>query len=129
MPWQKQTVTSGLEMAMTSPALGEVGKPMSVALTAVAPSGMPLEIIQSLPAGVQVDTPSLDELVTAGTITKYDCADGKLTLSIPALEPGQTFAATYKVVPTLAGTLRSAASEIRAGSTRFFVQPSTWTIR
>ena len=98
-------------------------------MTAIAPSGTDVKIVQSLPAGVQPDTASLEALVSAGTITKFEAADGKLELYIPALEPGATFTAKYKVIPTLAGTLRSAASTIEAGATKFHVQPSEWTVK
>lgn len=130
VPWQKQPTTGGLEMTVTpSPVVAEVGKPITLALAAIAPSGTGLEIVQALPAGVQVDTPSLQALVDAGTITSFEVADGKLELSIPALEPGQTFGAAYKVIPTLAGTLRSAASTITARGTRYFVPPAAWIVR
>ncbi len=129
VPWEKQTTQQGLEMAVTpSPVSALVGVPVDLSISAIAPSNVEVKIVQSLPAGVQPDTASLDALVTAGTITKYEAAEGKLTLTIPAMAPGQTFAAKYKVVPTLAGTLRSAASTIEAGATKFAVQPSSWTV-
>jgi hypothetical protein len=109
--------------------VASVGKPVEVTVVAIAPSGGEVKIVQSLPAGVQPDTASLDALVTAGTITKHEEADGKLTLTIPALEPGATFTAKYKLIATLAGTLRSAASTIETGSTKFHVPPSEWTVK
>jgi hypothetical protein len=130
VPWKKQTTQQGLEMTVTpAPVTAVIGKPVELTIQAIAPSGTDVKIVQSLPAGVQPDTASLDELVTASTITKYEAADGKLTLYIPALDPGQTFNAKYKVIATLAGTLRSAASTIEAGSTKFSVQPSEWTVK
>ena len=130
VPWEKQTTQQGLEMAVTpSPVTAQVGVPVELSIGAIAPSGTEVKIEQSLPAGVSPDTASLDALVTAGTITKYEAAEGKLTFTIPAMNPGQTFAAKYKVIPTLAGTLRSAASTIEAGSTKFAVQPSSWTVK
>ncbi|CAN5917075.1 hypothetical protein BH11MYX3_BH11MYX3_06120 [soil metagenome] len=130
VPWQKQTTQQGLEMAMTpSPVAAQVGKPVELTITAIAPSNIAVKIVQSLPAGVQPDTATLQALVDAGTITKFESADGKLTLFVPAMQPGQTFTAKYKVIATLAGTLRSAASTIEAGSTKFRVQPSEWAIK
>jgi hypothetical protein len=105
-----------------------VGKPQPITLTAIAPSGMPLHIQHALPAGVQIDKPSLDALVASGTIARFTVADGKLDLHVNALQPGQTWSATYRAIPTLGGTLRTAASVIEAGSTRIYVPPSVWTI-
>ncbi len=47
---------------------------------------------------------------------------------MPALTPGQTFAATFRVIPTLAGTLHSSASSIAGAGTTVHVPPTTWTI-
>jgi hypothetical protein len=107
----------------------QVGKPVEVAVSAIAPSGSEVTITQALPAGVQPETASLDALVAADTITKYEIADGALTLTIPPLAPGKTFSAKYKLIPTLAGTLRSAASTIEMGAAKYYVQPSVWTVR
>jgi len=69
VPWTKQTTQGGLEMSLTpAPVIGEVGKPIEVTIAAIAPSGAEIEIVQSLPAGVQVDTPSLQALVEAGAL-------------------------------------------------------------
>ena len=130
VPWEKQTTQQGLEMAMTpSPVTAQIGKPVELTISAIAPSNIAVKIVQSLPAGVQPDTATLQALVDAGTITKFESADGKLTLFVPPMDPGETFTAKYKVIATLAGTLRSAASTIEAGSTKFSVQPSHWTIK
>ncbi len=128
-PWPKQAVKGGLELALPSTIAASVGKPQSITLTAIAPSGMPMHIQQALPAGVQIDKPSLDALVSAGTLTRYQVADGKLDLYVPPLQPGQTWSASYRAIPTLGGTLRTTASLIEAESTQVFVPPSTWTIR
>ena len=108
---------------------GTVGKPTEVVLRAVAPSGMEIHIQQALPAGVQVDTPSLEKLVEAETIARYEVATGKVDLYIDPLDPGETFAASYRVIPTLAGKLHSAASLIEGGDTVNHVPPSEWVIK
>lgn len=133
VPWEKSTVKAGLELALPAKVEGTVGKPVEVAVTAVAPSGMPLHIEQALPAGVQVDRPSVEALVAEGKITRFVIADGKLELFVPALLPGHTFAVTYRAIPTLAGSLRSAASKIEStvGGTEhvFHVPPTSWVVR
>jgi hypothetical protein len=129
VPWEKQTVQAGLELALPATMTATVGRPAEIAVTAIAPSGMPLHIQQSLPAGVQVDRPSLEALVAAGTIERFDTADGTIDLYVPAMQPGQTFTARYRVIPTLAGTLRSSASRIEGGGHEFLVPPAVWTIK
>jgi hypothetical protein len=128
-PWPKQQVKGGLELASPATVTATVGKPQPVTLTAIAPAGMPLHIQQALPAGVQIDKPSLDALVSGGSVSRYQVADGKLDLYVSALQPGQTWSATYRAIPTLGGTLRTTASMIEAGMTQIFVPPTTWTIR
>jgi len=133
VPWDKQAVHEGLELALPAHLDATVGKPLDLTLTAVAPSGIALHIRQALPAGVQVDTPSLQAQVAAGagggSIERFVAADGSLDLYVPALEPGKTFTLTYRVVPTLGGTLHSGASLIEAGTHQFHVPPTEWTIK
>jgi len=129
VPWQKQATQGGVELALPETVAAVVGQPTTIAVTAIAPSGMDLHIQQALPTGVQVDTPSLQALVDAGTITRFVAADGTVDLYIAALDPGAMFSAKYRVVPTLAGTLHTTASMIEAGATTFHVPPSTWTVR
>ena len=129
VPWETQTTQHGLELALPARIEGSVGKPTEIAITAIAPSNVAVHIRHALPAGVQVDRPSLDALVSSGQIQRFELADGKVDLDIAPLQPGQTFNAKYKVIPTLAGTLRSAASLIESGTTSYYVPPSAWTIR
>jgi hypothetical protein len=129
VPWEKQTTQQGLELALPAKLEGTVGKPTEITLTAIAPSGRDVHIRHALPAGVQVDRPSLEALVTSGQLQRFELADGKVELHLTQLQPGQTFTAKYKVIPTLAGTLRSAASLIETGTTSYFVPPSDWVIR
>jgi len=129
VPWEKQPAAQGLELALPTGLTGSVGKPIDIAITAVAPGGMDLHIQHALPAGVQPDSPTLQALVDAGTITRFTVADGKVELFVPALTPGQTFTAKYRVIPTLAGKLQSTASVIESAGHVFHVPPTTWTIR
>ncbi|HEY5934949.1 MAG TPA: alpha-2-macroglobulin family protein [Kofleriaceae bacterium] len=129
VPWQKQPVQAGLELALPATVSGSVGKPIDLTLTAIAPSGIALHVQQALPAGVQVDRPSLEALIEAGKITRFVVADGKVSLHVAPLAPGATFTAKYRVIPTLAGKLQSAASLIEAGATKYFVPPTMWTVR
>jgi hypothetical protein len=129
VPWDKEPVHGGLELALPASINGTVGKPTEIAMTAVAPSGIELHIQHALPAGVQVDRPSLEALVNMKAITRFETADGKVDLYIAPLEPGQTFAARYRVIPTLAGRLHATASTIEAGKYVFHVPPVEWTIR
>jgi hypothetical protein len=129
VPWTKQTAQQGLELALPARVAATVGKPVELAVTAVAPSGIALHIQHALPAGVQVDRPSLEAQVAAGAIERFVASDGALDLYVPALAPGKTFALTYRAVATLGGTLHSGPSLIEAGAHRFHVPPTEWAIK
>lgn len=129
VPWERAGGTDGLELDLAPAVAATVGKPAELTLLAIAPSGIELRVKHALPAGVQVDTPSLDALVEADTIARYEVSAGAVEMWIDALDPGQTFAATYRAIPTLAGTLHSPPSEIEAGTTTIDVPPSVWTIK
>ncbi|HEY0190928.1 MAG TPA: alpha-2-macroglobulin family protein [Kofleriaceae bacterium] len=129
VPWDRQAVHDGLELALPARVAARVGVPSAIAVTAVAPSGLPLHVQQALPAGVQVDRPSLDALVSAGALLRYVAADGTLDLYAPALSPGQTFSVGYRLIPTLAGTLHTGASLLEAGAAQFRVPPAQWDVR
>jgi hypothetical protein len=132
VPWKAERAVAGLELSITPPARLEVGKPAQVVLAATLPGGMPVRIRHALPAGVQADTGSLDALVSAGTLSRYEVEDGAVLLEVPPRPPGQAFSATYRVVPTLAGTLHAQASSIAPldrPELAFHVPPSTWAVR
>lgn len=128
VPWEAGG-SDGLELSLSPAVAASVGKPTDVALRAVAPSGVELHIKHALPAGVQVDTPSLEALVTADTITRFEVSAGFVDLYVDELDPGQTFAASYRVIPTLAGVLHSPPSLIEVSGTSIDVPPSVWTIK
>jgi hypothetical protein len=129
VPWDKQAIHDGLELAVPAHVDAVVGKPSDMALTAIAPAGLALHIQQALPAGVQVDTPSLQAAVTAGTLQRFVAADGTLDLYVPPLSPGKTFALTYRLIPTLAGVLHTGASLLEVGTAQFRVPPAEWLIK
>ncbi|MEO8701989.1 MAG: alpha-2-macroglobulin family protein [Kofleriaceae bacterium] len=129
VPWEKQTTQGGLELQLPAKLDASVGKATEIALVAIAPSNLPVHIRQALPAGVQADRPSLEALVSSGQLQRFELADGKVDMYLTPLQPGQTFTAKYKVIPTLAGTLRSGASVIESGTTSYFVPPTQWVIK
>ena len=128
VPWPKMQ-PAGLELTLTTHGQATVGKPLEIALVAVAPSGTPLHLLVALPAGVQVDVPSLEALVAAGTIARFEAAEGKIELFAQGLQPGQTFGGVLRVIPTLAGKLHAPPSSIEAAGQAFVVPPAVWEIR
>jgi hypothetical protein len=103
-----------------------------VSLAAAAPSGLAMHVVNALPAGVQVDRPSVQALVDSGAVQRFEIEDGALELWLAPLQPGQTFAASYRAIPTLAGTLHAGASSIEVagdgGPVVVHVPPSAWNI-
>jgi hypothetical protein len=86
----------------------------------------------ALPAGVQVDTPSLTKLVDEEKISKFEVEDGALILSLPPRGAGEPFQASFRLVPTLAGTLQGGASSLspeQRPDLVSYVPPSKWTVR
>ncbi|HEX7839019.1 MAG TPA: hypothetical protein VF469_16185, partial [Kofleriaceae bacterium] len=129
LPWDRPAAGTGLELVLPPHVDAAVGRPVPLAIAAVAPSGIALHIRQALPAGVQVDAPSLDAQVAAGVIERFAFADGALDLYVPALVPGKTLSLAYRAIPTLAGTLHSGPSRIEAGTAHLDVPPTSWTIK
>lgn len=131
VPW-KPSNEAGLELETTLPETLQVGKAADLALTAAWPGNTDVKLRLGLPAGVQHDTPSLEGLVSAGSVTRYETEDGAITLHLPRLNAGDTWQAKVRVVPTLAGRLQAQPTtlslEARADRVKTFV-PKAWTIR
>jgi len=128
LPWVTQPAHDGLELALPSRVTATIGEPVELTLTAVAPSGVPLHLQQALPAGVQLDEPSLAAAVASHALDRFHASDGAIDLYVAALKPGATLSLRYRAIPTLAGTLHSGPSTLEAGGARLDVAPSTWTI-
>jgi len=127
--WGKPAAGAGLELAVPAHVDAAVGKPVAIAITAAAPAGLPLHIRQALPAGVQVDAPSLEAQVAAGVIQQFTASDGALEVDVAALAPGKSFALGYRAIATLAGTLHTGPSLITAGGQRYELPPAAWTVK
>ncbi|WP_224242937.1 alpha-2-macroglobulin family protein [Hyalangium gracile] len=131
VPWKAEK-GAGLELAVKAPTEAKVGMPVDVTVQAASPAGMPLKLRYALPAGVQVDTPSLTRLVVEQKVSSYEVEDGALTLSLPPRGAGEPFQASFRVVPTLAGTLQGGASSLFPEAQPelvSYVPPSQWTVR
>jgi hypothetical protein len=129
VPWVAEGPSGGLELQVVVPSGMAVGKPATVQVNAGAPSGGELVVEQGLPAGVQVDPASLDQLVKDSVISSWKSSDGRLDLVVPALDPGESLTASYRVIPTLAGSLKAPASTLRYGGSSYEVPPAAWVIR
>jgi hypothetical protein len=130
-PW-KDELASGLEYTAKLPAKLEVGKPGELELTVAAPANTETKLKLALPAGVQADTPSLDALVDAHTIIRFDTEDGAITLHFPPSNAGATVSLKLKVVPTLAGTLHPAATTFEPEGRPQLVssfKPAVWVVK
>lgn len=131
VPW-KESSEAGLELQSSVPTELSVGKAAELKLTAGYPSNVAMKLRLGLPAGVQHDTPSLDALVSAGTIGRYETEDGAITLHLPPLTAGATWEGAVKVIPTLAGKLQAQPTTLsvegRTDRSKTFV-PKAWVIR
>ncbi|MBX7098373.1 MAG: hypothetical protein K1X89_11720 [Myxococcaceae bacterium] len=131
VPW-KDEPGGGLELTATLPPTLKVGQTAPIQLVASAPANTATKLTYALPAGVQADVPSLDALVGAGTVLRYETEDGAVILHLKPLAAGGSFQGTLKVVPTLAGTLHASAStfapEARPEQARAFA-PAKWSVQ
>jgi uncharacterized protein YfaS (alpha-2-macroglobulin family) len=131
VPWKAER-SQGLELAVKAPAEAKVGLPVEVQVQAASPAGMALKLRYALPAGFQVDTPSLTRLVNERKVSSYEVEDGALTLLLPPRGAGEPFQASFRVVPTLAGTLQGGASSlfpVERPDLVSYVPPSKLTVR
>jgi hypothetical protein len=131
VPW-KDEPGGGLELTVEVPEELRVGVASALTLTAAAPSGVETVLRLNLPAGVQPDGASLEALVRASTVRRYETEDGAVRLYLPAAQSGSSWTGELKVVPTLEGRLQSGASQLapegKPALARSFA-PRTWVIR
>jgi hypothetical protein len=131
VPW-KAPVPNGLDLSLKKEEHLQVGEPAEVTLAAAAPAGMPLKVHLALPAGAQPETASLDALVSSSQVTRYHVESGAVDLELPALATGHAFNASFKVVPTLAGTLHALASTLSVAGRpdlQTHLAPAPWEVR
>jgi hypothetical protein len=117
---------SGVMVEAAVPTGLRVGKPADVKLRLVAPAGHALHVRLALPAGVQPDTASLDAMVSAGALVRYQASAGALELF--ASQPPPSSVWTVRVVPTFAGTVQSGPSSLIIDETEALTPPTRWVI-
>lgn len=115
VPWKAEP-ERGLALAVETPSSARVGQTLEVTLRANAPGGAAFVIHHALPAGVMPDATSLERLVEAGSLSHFETRDGEVSLHVPERPQGRAAELRYRVIPTLAGRLRSTASRIEHGS-------------
>jgi hypothetical protein len=131
IPWSVVPPDRGLDLSVDIEKDAKVGHPVGLTLRAIAPAGMALRIRQALPAGVQIDRRSFDQLVSDGTVLRYETEDGAVSLDAPARDRGQAFTVKATVIPTLAGTLHTSASSVEpldGSGEPYFVPPAVWIV-
>jgi len=132
VPWTKETPQGGLDLAVKMDARALVGRPVDVDIEAAVPAGNAFILRFALPAGVQVEPRDLGVMVSDGKLASFRTEDGTVVMNAVAMEPGQTFVARLKAIPTLAGTLHAAASSIALEGrpeTAFHVPSAVWMVR
>lgn len=130
-PWMAPPA-EGVSFTTALPSELRAGRPAELTLTAALPGNLAMELVLPLAAGVQADTPSLDALVSAGRLSRYETEDGQVTLHVPAQSSGVVYTATLKVVPTLAGRLQAGPATLAPEGQPWLAKrfaPSTWTVR
>ncbi len=126
--WPAASAKRGLELSLTPPPRLVVGEKADIAIRAVAPGDVAFTIRHALPAGVQIDSAALEELVEEGILSSFVAADGKIELKVPGQPAGQMLAMKLVVIPTLSGTLHTGASSIEVDDTVVHLPPTRWRI-
>jgi hypothetical protein len=131
-PWKEERGSKGLAMLARTAKDLHVGVPSDVSLDVRAPAGEAFTVRYALPAGVEPNTASLEELKASPAITDYAVEGQTVRFEVAEIEPGETARLRFRVVPTLAGRLHSGASSIELANRTDVtanVPPSTWVIR
>ncbi len=134
VPWTGAVASPGATLDVVVPETLARGAPAELIVRSLAPAGLALVTELRLPAGVTVDEPQLDSLVSEGRLSGWESEDGLLTLRIPALGPGQLSDLRLRVIPTLSGALQSGALTLSAagapaGQALVSLAPRTWRVR
>lgn len=130
VPWPEPPAGQGVQSRVILPERITVGRRVALGLELAAPAQTAMEVELALPAGVQVDGPSLDALRDEGRIQTWEDEDGLLRLSIPPQEATR-WTADLGLIPTVAGTLNADALRVRltARPDLVFASPSpTWVV-
>ncbi len=128
VPWKEEPVL-GTELQITASKDMIVGKTALLSMQAIAPSGVRFTIQMPLPAGVQVDANSLQAMVQSGALHHFDSSDGMLTLHVAPLQPAKRFTAEIRLIPTLAGTLKSGVTTIVVGRDEGHLPGKTFVVK
>lgn len=125
VPW-RQAAPAGLDLRVGPPVDPRVGQRADVIVEVAGPVGLGVEVVVGLPAGVTVDEARLRERLGGAAAT---VEDGAVRLVGVGLEGG-VYRLAVPVIPTLAGRLTPAPSEVRSGDGEAFVRvPEAWTVR
>ena len=127
-PWKEESAI-GTELAIEVPDNMRVGKAAEIGVQAIAPSGTPFQIKLALPAGFQVDDVALQTMVASGALSRFEKADGQVTLHVAPLQPAKRFNQMLRVIPTLAGSLQSGPTSIQVYSQTGYMPPATYLVR
>lgn len=130
VPWRNEP-GGGLELITTLPKELKVGHTAVLKLTGASPAQLGVTLKVGLPAGVQVVTPQLSELVNGGQVRSFETEDGSVTLHLPPHHAGETLALELQVVPTFAGKLQAAPSSMMVEGRNDTVHqfaPAAWAI-
>jgi hypothetical protein len=129
VPWT-QSPAAGLDLSVARPAL-VAGQRAELQVAVAGPADRTFDASIGLAAGVEPDAVALDALVSAGRLTSWRAASGRVDLRGLRTEGG-VWRGVLPVTPTLAGDLLADASRVwPAGDpTQAFERvPERWVIR
>ena len=125
--WPPQSKDKGLEIDATPPGELAVGQMSAWKIEVAAPASSAFSVHLAVPAGVQLDRASIEAI--SGLLSGFELDDEQLTLHVQPVQPGQTFSAELRVIPTIAGSIQSGPQMVTMGGVSVNAPPATWVVK
>lgn len=126
VPWNDNDRLPGVELEVSTSKLG-VGHEGMITLTAVAPSGVSLQIEQPLPSGALIGEEAAQRLAALGASLRV--LQDRVVVSTRPFEPGEILTLQIPVTPAFAGRFQTAPAMISAdGGPPSPLRPVIWSV-
>ena len=114
----------GVDLEIESGSL-VAGQEGALTLTAAAPSGASLEIVQGIPAGTSVELPA----DTLRLLKNHRIEADRVVLETRAFGAGEIMALRLSVTPQYAGRMATRPLELRAAGQEAVLAPFVWSVQ
>jgi hypothetical protein len=123
-PFTGAEALPGVEVEVASGPL-VAGRTGALTLTAAAPSGVTLEIVQGVPAGTAVEVPA----DVRSLLTEHRVEADRVVLKTRAFGAGEIMDLRLDVTPQYAGRMSTRPLELKAAGSEAQLAPFVWTVQ